>query len=382
MDKMIAGLLYLLVGSYGDADSECLTLYQFNIESGEAEFVKGLSGIAEPSYQVVMPEPESGRVIYSVSEVNDSEAKLCAYRLMIEEDSIVPIEKVGKDDDNPLVELTLINEQKTLGGSPCYIWVNDGRTLAATANYGGANISIFPIAAATSLLPPQIIEYEGGYPDSRRQSYPHPHCIYSSPDGKYLYVNDLGSDKTYKYEICASKNEAKGGNFDVMVSEGKPAYLQFEKGEGPRHTIFHPGGEWAYTIGELSGMVTVFKYDSESGDLIKIQHIEADPLHAAGSGDIRVSPNGRFLYASNRLQGDGIAIFSVNPESGMLSKVGYQPTAIHPRNFIISPNGKFLLCACRDSNMIQVFEIDPLTGLLRNTGKDIALSKPVCLNLF
>lgn len=91
------------------------------------------------------------------------------------------------------------------------------------------------------------------------------------------------------------------------------------------------------------------------------------------------SPDGNFVYASNRLKGDGIAIFSVNSEDGTLEKAGYQPTGIHPRNFAITPNGKYLLVACRDTNEIQIFARDAETGLLQDTGEKIEMSKPVCL---
>ena len=115
------------------------------------------------------------------------------------------------------------------------------------------------------------------------------------------------------------------------------------------------------------------------GKLEKIQTIAADTLRARGSADIHLSPDGKYLYASNRLKGDGLAIFEVNPETGMLAKVGYQLTGIHPRNFIIPPNGKYLLAACRDSHVIQVFQRDPVTGLLSDTHQDISIDKPVCI---
>ena len=123
--------------------------------------------------------------------------------------------------------------------------------------------------------------------------------------------------------------------------------------------------------------MTFLRY--EDGNLTPVQTIEADSLHAAGSADIHITPDGRFLYASNRLQGDGIAIFSIDQATGELTKVGYQLTGIHPRNFLITPDGKFLLCACRDSDLTQIFSIDPETGLLSDTGRSIASSKPVCL---
>ncbi len=115
------------------------------------------------------------------------------------------------------------------------------------------------------------------------------------------------------------------------------------------------------------------------GDLKQKQRILVDTIGARGSADIHVSPNGRFLYASNRLKADGIGVFAIDAEDGTLTKVGYQLTAKHPRNFAITPNGKFLLVAGRDDNVIQVYSIDRETGLLTDTHQDIAIDKPVCI---
>lgn len=138
---------------------------------------------------------------------------------------------------------------------------------------------------------------------------------------------------------------------------------------------FHPNQKWAYGIGELSGKVVAFEYAKNT--LTAFQTIEADTIPARGSADIHISPNGKFLYASNRLQNDGIAIFSI-ANTGKLTKIGYQPTAKHPRNFVISPNGKYLLVASRDENKVQIFTVLE-NGLLKNTGKEIIVPKPVCL---
>jgi 6-phosphogluconolactonase len=112
-----------------------------------------------------------------------------------------------------------------------------------------------------------------------------------------------------------------------------------------------------------------------------VQTIASDTTGARGSADIHVSPDGRFLYASNRLNADGISIFSINTDNGLLTKVGYQLTAKHPRNFVITPNGKFLLLASRDENKIEVYEINNETGMLKNTNRNIYISKPVCIKL-
>lgn len=244
------------------------------------------------------------------------------------------------------------------------------RRMAVTANYNGGSISVFSISADGALLPAEVYAYEGGSPGAERQAVPHLHCVYASPDENYLYANDLGTDRIYKYEIVASD---KG----LSLREGTPSSFSLPAGEGPRHTVFHPNGKWAYLISELSGRVALMYYDK--GNLTPVRFVEADTLHVSGSADIHITPDGRFLYASNRLKGDGIAIFSIDLENGQLTKIGYQLTGIHPRNFVITPNGKFLLCACRDSHIVQVYEIDKQSGLLKDTGKDIRVSKPVCL---
>lgn len=340
----------LLVGSYAGASEPGISLYRFNADEGTVAFVKAFSDIQDPSYQAVSRD---GRFVYSVSETAEPDAKLCAYSL-----------------DRNTGELSFLNEQKTAGSAPCYVWVDSQRRIAVTANYNGGSISVFPIAADGSLQPAQVYAYEGGTPGSVRQSAPHLHCVYASPDEKYLYANDLGTDRIYKYELVTSGQ-------GLTLREGTPAYFNLPAGEGPRHAVFHPNGKWAYLIGELSGRVTVLQYNE--GNLEPIQSVEADTLHAAGSADIQMTPDGRFLYASNRLEGDGIAIFSVDPQSGRLTKIGYQTTGVHPRNFMITSNGRYLLCACRDSQLIQVFAIQPQTGLLENTGHDIRTSRPVCL---
>lgn len=130
-------------------------------------------------------------------------------------------------------------------------------------------------------------------------------------------------------------------------------------------------------MSKIGGTVTVFR--NVKGTLKKIQVIASDSVGGEGGADIHLTPDGRFLYSSNRLKADGIAIFKVDAQNGKLKKVGYQDTGIHPRNFNITPNGRLLLAACRDSNVIQVFRIDPKTGLLTDLHKDIHLSKPVCV---
>lgn len=346
-----ANKLYMLVGTYSSAEEEGIHVYQFDQENGELSHVSGVKGIPSPSYLVVSND---GNFVYSVAE--EEGEKAAAHSLSF---------------DKEKGTLKLLNSHPTKGDAPCYIELDQKNRFAVTANYSGGSISVFPIDTDGKLLAAsQVIKFSGSGKDKERQGKPHLHSVIFSPDEKHLFANDLGTDRIYKFNV----SHAHSGEF---LKEGEPAHFSVEPGSGPRHNCFHPNGKYMYTISELSGMVTAFKYNN--GNLESFQSIESDTLNAQGSADIHITPDGKFLYTSNRLEADGLAIFSVNGDTGELTKIGYEITGLHPRNFIISPNGEYLLVASRDDNKIQIFSIDKDKGLLNDTKKDVELSKPVCL---
>ena len=340
--------LYLIVGSYATPQEEGIKVYAWNNEKGEATYVSGLAGISNPSYQVVTAD---GERIYSVGE--DDGLTSTAHALSFDKAN-------GK--------LTLMNTQLTQGGAPCYINITPDGKSVITANYMGANISLIPLDSSGRLTENvKTIVFTGEGEIKNRQDQPHLHCVEFTPDGKHLLANDLGTDKIHVFSLNSDGKLDEKAGFDINL----------EPASGPRHICFSKDGSFAYLINEISGKVTTLSYDGKC--LTPIQYIEADTVNAQGSADIHLSPDGKFLYASNRLKADGIAIFSVNQETGLLAKVGYQLTGIHPRNFVITPDGRYLLVACRDSNWVQIFERDEKTGLLIDTRKRIETSKPVCL---
>ena len=347
------GEMYMLVGTYtSNEGSKGIYVYKFDTETGESDSISMVE-VANPSYLVISPNE---KFVYSVGE-NSGEGGFA--------------HSFSFDKETGNIEL--LNSQNTQGSSPAYIALDSKGNNVITANYGGGSISQFNVNADGTLSPlTNLFTFKGKGPDSARQEQPHLHSVRYSPDGLFLFAADLGTDNIYRYKSIHS------------VFEGQPALLETDTaifktptGTGPRHFDFHPNGLYFYVIGELSGEVIV--YDYNMGDLQQKQIILADTVGARGSADIHVSPNGRFLYASNRLKNDGIAIFAIDAQDGTLTKAGYQETAKHPRNFIITPNGKFLLVAGRDDDVIQVFSVDKETGLLNNTHQDIAIDKPVCI---
>jgi 6-phosphogluconolactonase (cycloisomerase 2 family) len=241
--------------------------------------------------------------------------------------------------------------------------------IALTANYSGGSMSVFQLKQCGTLAE-LAMKFNGatGGPDPARQQAPHVHCACFTPDGRYVLATDFSADRILSFSIEGQDVIANGVAADVSADSG------------PRNLTFSNDGRFAYLMSELSGKVSVFGY--HEGRLDTLQEIVSDSVGARGGADIHLSPDGRFLYSSHRLKADGIAIFAVDSQTGLLTRIGYQPTAAHPRMFNITPNGRFLLCCCRDSNKIQVFKRDSTTGLLTDTHQDIPLSKPVCVQFF
>ncbi|MCI1647693.1 MAG: lactonase family protein [Bacteroides sp.] len=337
--------LAMLVGTYTNGTSKGIYTFHFNQETGIAQPLDSIT-VPNPSY---LTPSADGKLVYAVSEMSDSTAALNAFTF-----------------DRQTGSLHLLNRQLTKGADPCYVSTNGKEVL--TANYSGGSMSVFGLNKDGSLLPADTL-FSGntGGPDPVRQAQAHVHCTLFSPDGKYIFATDFSADRILRFIVSPN----------TIAPHPLPEAIKVDADFGPRHLTFSPNGKHAYVIGELSGKITIFKYND--GNLSAIQTVIADTLQARGSADIHLSPDGRYLYASNRLKGDGIAIFKVNEENGTLTKVSYQATGIHTRNFNITPNGKYLLAACRDSNVIQVFKRDQNTGLLIDTGKNIKLDKPVCI---
>jgi len=340
--------LFLVVGSYSNGTTSGISVYDFNIQTGDFTFISDVKEVMNPSYLAISPDE---KMIYSVNETREGEAS--SFRF-----------------DKRTGALTFVNTQPAKGANPCYINIDKGQNFIVTANYTGGNLSVFPLDKDGSIKPMSMnINYN--IPDTTASNM---HLVIFSPDNTRLLATDLGKDNIYSFEV-------RPGAKDNFLVDPPASVTKLAPGSGPRHLAFHPNGKFLYCINEKSGKVTTIKYTDNK--LEPIQYIASDTTQSVirkSSADIHLTSDGRFLYSSNRgARTDGIHMFSVNPETGLLTSLGYQSTGVQPRNFNITPNDKFLLCANQNSNNIQIFEIDPVKGTLKDTGKVISVGRPVCL---
>lgn len=352
----------MLVGTYTGGGSEGIYVYGFDPETARTEYV-GMARIENPSYLTASAD---GHTIYAVSENGEGELSLAnafAFDRNTGTLTLVSSRETalwGPYEDPVTGELG--DEEWQGGEAPCNI-TTDGR-MVVTANYGSGDISVYGIEQDGALSPlRQRIDISGYDPPVLS----HIHCVKFSPDGRWLFAADLGTDKLLRWDLLR----------DGTIDEGSEVWFDVPEGSGPRHFVFDRAGKNLYLINELSGTVIAFRY--RNGDLEQFQTVQADTAGGHGSADIVLTPDGRWLYASNRLKNDGVAIFSVSQEDGTLTPVGYRTTGIHPRNLSISPGGKYLAVAARDSGSVDFFEIDYASGTLAPTGMEIALDRPVCV---
>ncbi|MDR0791860.1 MAG: lactonase family protein [Chitinophagaceae bacterium] len=341
---------FLLVGTYTNNNtSKGIYTYNFSPKDGSVELIDSTSKISNPSYLAISSDRN---FLYSVNEGNHTQGA------------------TAFSFNQQTGHLTFLNEQPTDGAAPCYIAIDKTGKNVVTANYNGSNFTVFKTANDGKLLPHvQLVAHSGSGVNKERQEKSHVHQTIFSPDEKYLFVNDLGNDTVYQYPFFASKN--------FPVDTANVIKYKVPDGLGPRHSVFSPNKQFVYVLTEMGGKVIAYKYGNKLKQLQIISATEAGAPDK-GSATIRVTPDGNFLYASNRGVANDIAIFRI-AQDGTLTKIINQPVGRHPRDFMIDPTGKFLLVANRDDNNILIFKINKTTGLLENTGKDIHLPAPVGL---
>lgn len=319
-----AGKQILLVGTYTDAGSE--GVYSYTIDAGSTELKHtGTFITPNPSY---MAFDRAKGVVYIANE--DGGKSMATSALL----------------DSRSGRLSAVNSSYTLGKDPAYIATN-GKDKVVTANYNGGSITLFEVNAKGEL----------GDPDWRialgQEGVSHPHSVYFSPNGKQLFVTDLGLDKLFHFNVSSSTNPP------ITIGANT---VDVPAGVGPRHMIMDKAGKYAYVIGEKSPKILVFQY--HDGELKLIQEVGLRLASGSYGQHIALSDDGKYLYTSHSDGENVISVFKVDRGSGELTQVGKQTVGKKPRQFTISPDGSMMAVACRLGNKVEFYQRDRTTGLL------------------
>jgi len=273
------------------------------------------------------------------------------------------------------ITLTHLSEQSAEGSGPAHVGVNRDGKSAFVANYGGGSVTSYAVDKA-GMISPAVSHFQykpvDALPD---HAHPHAHEATPSPDGNWLLVNDLGSDRILVYRI-----DRKTG----ALTANTPAFWQGRQLSGPRHLTFHPNGKWVYNVNELDSTVDHLAWDKHTGTLTTvgtfISTLEPDfPKNTAFASEIVATKDGRFLYVGNR-RNETIAKLDVDKKTGA---VKLDQVVVHggvtARHITLDPTENFLLVACQDSGGVSVMARDRSTGKLTGPGKIFPIDSPQCL---
>jgi 6-phosphogluconolactonase len=346
------------VGTYTSGKSEGIYIYRLNMSNGELKHFKTIKGVVDPSYLAI---DRKHRFLYAVNELSKFEGQ---------QSGAVSAFSIDRNSG----DLTYLNQKASKGGSPCYVAQDQTGRFVLLANYESGNASVLPIKGDGSLGEAvSVVQHSGASVNRDRQLGPHAHCILMDKSNRYAFVVDLGIDKIVIYRF----NEKDGTLLDHGAAATKP-------GAGPRQLTFHRNNRFAFVINELDSTMNAYEYDSKQGMLRHRQTISTLPETFSGASycaALHISPNGKFLYGSNRGH-NSIVVFAISSKSGQLTLVEHVSTGGDwPRDFVIDPTGTYLLAANQRSDSVVTFRIDAATGKLTPTGQVAQIPTPVCLKI-
>jgi 6-phosphogluconolactonase len=337
------------IGTGDKGPNSSITLCELDPSTGKITMVDTFNNCPAPGYVSISPNKKN---LYAVS----SENKIAAFA-------------IGTDN-----KLSYLNSQPSLGLNPCHVSVHPSGKMVFTANYTGGSFSAFTVQPDGKIDPAGYTEqYTGSGPIAKRQEKAHAHFASSSPDGKFVYVVDLGSDKIINYIP-----DLKTGK--LTANPAQP-FFSAKPGSGPRHFVMHPSGKSMYVLNELESTLTACSVDKK-GVIASLATYPTLPADFTGTNNtsaaIRLHPNGKFVYVSNRGH-NSISAFKIN-SNGTLEKVDMitQSIAI-PRDFNIDPSGKYMVVANQETNNLVVYNVSPTTGKLTFLHESIAVKAPICV---
>ena len=353
----------LLVGSYTAGQSQGIYRLNFDSATGQID-AKPLQVIKteNPSWLTLSKDQQR---LFVVNENGPGQAD--------------PVGRVSSYSIDPKsYQLSLINQAQSLGNEPTHSSLSADASHLFVSNYSvvedpGGTLAVVPVSVDGTLKP---VVQMSSHPSSRvnpeRQMSAHVHSTISSPDGRFVFSNDLGADKVFVYRFDPKANP------QLPLTAAAPASVQLPPGSGPRHLLFSADGKHAWLTMEMSAQVAVFDY--QDGKLEQTQMVDlaaGQPVSDKAAAALHASADGKFLYVSNRGTANQLLVFAIDPATGHLKELQRRSVeGDHPREFSLDPSGRFLLIANQKSNQIVVVERDAKTGLLGKTVQKLPMDAP------
>ena len=345
----------LFVSSFAGGEQGCISTLRLDSARGDLEIASTMRDVEHPFFMAVAP---GGKFLYSIHAEQfggKMDEQVAAYSV-----------------DRATGKLSLLNRQSSRGTASCYLDVGQGGKTLVVANYSSGSVATLPIKSDGSLdQPKSFIQHRGSSILPNRQSEPHAHCFVISPDNRFAFAADLGTDQIFGYRLDTTQSQ--------LAPHSQP-FVRTLPGAGPRHLTFHPNGKHVYVINELANSITLFDYQPASGFLIERTTLSTLPPDFHGkshTADVKISPDGRFAYGTNRGH-DSIAAYRIQPD-GQLQLIHIESSlGAGPQNLLITADSKFLLCANMPGNNLAVFRI-AANGALQPVGKPLPITSPSCI---
>jgi 6-phosphogluconolactonase len=250
---------------------------------------------------------------------------------------------------NPDGALSLLSKT-TLPSDPCFVETDNSGAYIFTTYYSAGNVAVHQWDEDRMTEIQRIV------------TEPKSHSIRLDPQNRYAYVPHTGPNKIYLFDFKRSQRSESG-----TLEPRNPLWLIPDEHLEPRHLCFHPFCDRLYALNECSSTLSVYDFNPHNGNIVPKQTIStlppgfsAKPNHSA---ELRISKDGRCLYASNRGH-DSIACFKIDENTGCLSIIAIVPSAAEPRSFDLSPDGRYLYAAGLSSGRLITYAVDPNTGNL------------------
>lgn len=341
----------IYIGTYTRTSSKGIYAVQLDRATGALGTPELVATTANPSFIALSPDRSH---LYAVCE---SDTLAVPFAVNLDTGRLVP------------------DTARSSGGkAPCHLMVDRTGRCLVVAHYHTGIVAALPIAADGSLgAAGSIIAHTGRSVHPERQTEAHVHSVNISPDNRFVIVCDLGLDKVFTYALDPAK---------ATLTPAAIPFIATAPGAGPRHSAFSPDGRHLFVINELDSTLVSYRYDAATGALTPLDTRSTLPADFTGTShcaEVRVHPDGRFVYGSNRGH-DSIVVFAFDAASGRLDLVEHVPTGgRNPRNFALSTDGAWLVAANQNSDSLHVLRVDPATGRLTATGSTAGVPLPVCV---